>query len=100
VEQDCDLNIKPLLKLILTWFMLFGLAQDAIKRINKLDPTHQVVFKRLGNFTTDFHFQPIRIPVDRHQNPSEGHENNRNMPQKRVSTVAILLQGPPEMQHC
>jgi hypothetical protein len=32
--------------------MLSGLTQSVVL-INKMDPTHQVVFKRIGRYTTD-----------------------------------------------
>jgi ABC-type transporter MlaC component len=54
--------MMPAIKTILTWFMLFGFSQSAVLRINKKDRTHQVVFKRIGNYMTDLHFHLVRIP--------------------------------------
>jgi hypothetical protein len=49
---------------MLIWYMLLGLSQSAVVRINKMDRTHQVVFKRIGHYTTIVHFHHVRISVN------------------------------------
>ena len=44
--------------------MTLTLVHCAVVKINKDDKTHQVVFKRIGNYATDVHFHNIRIPVN------------------------------------
>jgi Cys-tRNA synthase (O-phospho-L-seryl-tRNA:Cys-tRNA synthase) len=36
----------------------------AVVKINKEEKTHQVVFKRIGHYTTDVHFDHIGISVN------------------------------------
>jgi hypothetical protein len=49
---------------MLTWFMLVGMTQSAVIRINKMDQIHQVVFKRIGHYATDVLFHHVRILVN------------------------------------
>jgi hypothetical protein len=44
--------------------MLLGFTQSAVMRINKMDRTHQVVFKIIGHYTKDVHFHHIGILVN------------------------------------
>ena len=55
-------------KMILnTWLVTLTILtsiQCAVIKIDKNKQSHQVVFKRIGNYATNVHYHHIRIPVN------------------------------------
>jgi hypothetical protein len=44
--------------------MTSTLIQCAVSKVDKNVQTHQVVFKRIGNYATNVHYRHVRIPVN------------------------------------
>jgi hypothetical protein len=73
------------LKSMMIWFLIFELTQCAVLKISKEDRTHQVGFKRIGNYATDVHFDHIRILVN--------FSKVINTPVKAMSTKETYIQN-------
>ena len=49
---------------LLVLMLMFVSTQSAVLKVKQDVNSHQVVFKRIGNYATDVHFHHIRIPVN------------------------------------